>query len=84
MKDYQPKDPILGEGEGIKGGWEGGGATYGGGMWLPTFYSLLLTSDYDNDDEISKEDLNILISIHSFYIIQCDIEWQTHRVPIMG
>ena len=74
MKDYQPKDPILGEGEGIKGGREGGGATYGGGMWLPTFYLLSLTSDYDNDDEISKEDLNILISIHSFYIIQCDIE----------
>ena len=29
-----------------------------------------ITSDYDSDDEISKENLNILISILSFYIIQ--------------
>ena len=29
-----------------------------------------ITSDYDSDNEISKENLNILISILSFYIIQ--------------
>ena len=94
-KYYQPKDRILGKGEGVKGGWEGGReggeATYSGedkggfewGVRLPTLY-LLPSSSYYNDDEISTETLNILISIHSFYIIQYYIEWQTHRVAIMG